>query len=158
MDKKAYYIITALMLLCSPALAELEILFCPSYDSQILIENDYKLLKGIYEIYPSSRKLAKLTMTVFGGEASSTVEGNVDKSFHIMTMNNRGIWLHELAHYFSYHLDDRDKIEFFPEVMAHYFSYHLDDRDKIEFFPEVIENIANGMSYETYKKYFSYNK
>lgn len=108
----------------------------PTKQAEILIQNDYELLKAIYKSFPSSkRKLMPLHVFVAHTELNS-FNSIQNGAVQIGTQNNRGIWLHELAHYFSNQLDSSDSNEF-----AH----------------EVIENMANGMSAETYRKYFKIN-
>lgn len=109
---------------------------CPTKQTEVLITNDLELLKQIYQVFPShKKKLMPLNIWIANTEGVSALtifNGKVQ----ITTQNNRGIWLHELCHYFTNQLDSSDANEF-----AH----------------EVLENIANGMSADTYKKYFVYN-
>lgn len=116
---------------------EFKITNAPTSLVEIQIKQDYELMKTIYEIFPSNKKkLIPLKVWVAHTEIQSQI-GMDSIGFYIHTQNNRGIWMHELMHYFTNQLDASDSNEF-----AH----------------EVLENIVNGIDANTYRRYFKYNK
>lgn len=125
---------------CKPVMASSEIfdINYPTKQIEITFKNDYELMKAIYNIFPSHKKnLLKLLVFIHTAEIQATTNINPDGSIQIISPPDRGIWMHELMHYFSNQLDSSDQNEFCHEVL---------------------ENVVDGMSAETYKKYFHYNK
>lgn len=91
------------------------------------IKDDYQRLKAILETVPHS-DLKDLEIEFVEPEHRSCVqrfpedcsEHKCTKKYKIYTENSRGVWVHELAHYFSYHYTGVDgPAEYICQVLAH---------------------------------------
>lgn len=116
----------------------------PSGRVNLQIWDDYKKIKSIIESVPHS-KLRDLEIELVEPKHRSYVvrfpveakSHKATKKYKIFTENSRGVWVHELAHYFSYHYEGEGG----PE----------------EFICQVLSDYINGTLPETRKKYYEYN-
>ena len=113
--------------------------------ARLQIESDYEYIHTIYNLF-SKEKLLPLKININDNLRSELLDltlTNNKKLLWINTWNSRGSWVHELCHYFAYHIPDK-KYDTIPA--------------REEFLCEVIENYLNGISADRYKKNFKINE
>lgn len=138
---KLTIILILLLLVACPAWAEeIEILNTPTEMVRIQVENDFKLAKAVYDFMPShKKKIWPIRIYIAHTELKSNGSFIEDKGiqfFYIQTQNSRGIWVHEIIHYFCNQLDSTDAQEF-PCIL--------------------IAQIINGIDAESFKRYMRHD-
>lgn len=107
---------------------------------ELQVREDYLFLKAVFALYPH-KELTPLWVFIDDKYSSGLHDGKVKESYKnfIFSKNSRGIWVHELIHYFSFHIKEGryDKVSI-----------------KEEFACEVIENYINGVGRESFSKNF----
>ena len=118
------------------------ILNAPSSRVEHQVRDDYQRMKATLETMPHD-KLRPLEIQFVSSKKRSYVSRSSNEKDHksttkyfIYTENSRGVWVHELAHYFSYH------------------SY--DSQGPAEYICQVLGDYVNGVLPETRKKYYYY--
>lgn len=108
---------------------------------ELQVREDYLFLKAVFALYPH-KELTPLLVFINNKYGSRLGDGQVKGVGYrhfIFSKNSRGIWVHELIHYFSFHIKEGryDKVSI-----------------KEEFACEVIENYINGVGRDTFSKNF----
>lgn len=140
---RRFLIILLMFAGCASDLNELKIVDSPSPLISVQVKEDYDLIKSVYRVF-SDEKLSKVVLTFKPGVGSYVERKN--NGYYITSDISRGVWVHELMHYFAYHVS-REIVR--PDVI---------DTNREEFLIEVAENLVNGISGRTFKREFVKNK
>ena len=107
------------------------------------LQSDFNIMRAVFEEY-SDERLKPVKIVFRDSVFCTTYRPNKEKNFYLIELwNNRGVWVHELMHYFQDQLNG-EKIDK---------NFSLSNRD--EFSSEVAEHLVNGTNSDDYKRYFT---